>query len=454
MATTDTASALQGGSAMALATPDGSTVNRHSFYDESVFAQERERIFKRTWQFLAHESEIAKPGDYVTRKLAGDEVIVVRGQDGIVRVLLNSCRHRGVKLCPADSGNGKLFMCGYHGWTYANTGALRGVPQASVLYQGLDKKKFGLRAARSEIYQGLIFGTWNPDIPSLRDELGDMAWYLDTVFGRGEFEVYGPPVRSIGYFNWKSGSENWTGDTYHADVTHKTIMDAGLVFDYEQLLQSVLEAGGPPVPNETTEKLSAFQFTAGQGHAGVIFRLPYDFKYPVFLGHDEKVWPEFASKLTPEQLDIATRRLVMVCTVFPNFSFLENVMQNMGDDLPPVATLSARLWYPVSSTVTEMYSWLFVPKHASPEWKRRSQIALARAFGLGGMLELDDFTNWSSTTQANAGPVGMSLENDYTALPEQPVAGTTIRGQVFAGSPAHDVNFRAFFSEWRRRIDG
>jgi hypothetical protein len=220
------------------------------------------------------------------------------------------------------------------------------------------------------------------------------------------------------------------------------------------LLQSVQKLGGPPIANEMTEKLSVFQFTAGQGHAGVIFRLPYDFKVPVFLGHDEKVWPEFAAKLTPEQLDIATRRLVMVCTVFPNFSFIESVMQNMGDDLPPVATMSARLWYPVSATVTEMYSWLFVPKHASPDWKRRSQIALARAFGLGGMLELDDFTNWSSTTQASAGPVGMSLENDYTALPEQPVAGTTIRGQVFAGSPHHDVNFRVFFSEWRRRIEG
>ena len=69
---------------MALATLDGSIVNRHSFYNESVFEQERERVLKRTWQFLAHESEIAKPGDYVTRKLVGDEVIVVRGQDGIV----------------------------------------------------------------------------------------------------------------------------------------------------------------------------------------------------------------------------------------------------------------------------------------------------------------------------------------------------------------------------------
>ncbi len=438
---------------MALAAQDGSTVNRHSFHDESVFEQERERIFKKTWQFLAHESEVAKPGDYVTRKLAGDEVIVARGDDGIVRVLLNSCRHRGVKVCPADWGNSKRFMCGYHGWTYANTGALRGVPYDSILYPNMDKKKFGLHEARTDTYQGLIFGTWSPDTPPLRDELGDMAWHLDTVFGRGEFEVYGPPIRSTGLFNWKSGSENWTGDTYHGDVSHKTIMDAGLVFDFEDLLQSVAERGGAPIPNETTEKLAALQFIAGQGHAGVILRLPMDFNVPVFFGHDENVWSEFASNLTPEQLDIASRRIVTVCTVFPNFSFIEGVQQNMGDDLPPTATMSARLWYPVSATETEVYSWLFVPKQASAEWKRRSQISLARAFGLGGMLELDDFTNWSSTAQANRGPVGMSLDNDYAALPEQPVEGTTIPGRVFAGSPHHDVNFRAFFSEWRRRIE-
>ena len=66
---------------------------------------------------------------------------------------MNSCMHRGVKLCPADTGNSKRFMCGYHGWTYANTGELRGVPYDSVLYLGLDKKKFGLRAARAEMFR-------------------------------------------------------------------------------------------------------------------------------------------------------------------------------------------------------------------------------------------------------------------------------------------------------------
>ena len=68
-------------------------------------------------------------------------------------------------------------MCGYHGWTYANTGALRGVPYQSVLYPNMDKAKFGLHEARSETYQELIFGTWSPEIPPLRDELGDMAWH-------------------------------------------------------------------------------------------------------------------------------------------------------------------------------------------------------------------------------------------------------------------------------------
>src|SRR5712691_1129134 len=69
------------------------------FVDPAVYELELERIFSRTWLYVAHDSEVPNPGDFVTRSMGEDSVIVVRGSDGLVRVLLNTCRHRGRRLC-------------------------------------------------------------------------------------------------------------------------------------------------------------------------------------------------------------------------------------------------------------------------------------------------------------------------------------------------------------------
>ena len=81
------------------------TVARRSWGDEEVFHREMETIFRHSWQYVAHESEIPEPGDYVVRKMGRDPVIVVRDENGDVRVHLNTCRQRGVPLSRADSGN-------------------------------------------------------------------------------------------------------------------------------------------------------------------------------------------------------------------------------------------------------------------------------------------------------------------------------------------------------------
>ena len=436
-----------------LAEADGSYVSRRSFYDEKVFQIERNTVLRKTWQYVAHESEIARPRDYVTRKLVGDEVIVWRDGKGVVRVLLNSCRHRGVKLCATDKGNKSHLMCGYHGWTYASSGELSSVPRASELYTcGIDKAKLGLVQARCEIYQGLIFATFNADAPPLKEMLGDMAWYIDATFGRFDYEVFGPPVRSIGDFNWKSGAENWTGDAYHGEITHRSIMDAKLIFDVDDLKRSIGDLGGDIVPNEATERLAALVFDAGGGHSGVAYWLPFDYQKPVFPGYEPSIWDEAVARLTPSQLEFAARRTVITANVFPNFSFTDDVVQNFGDDAPPTSCFNVRLWYPLSANLTEVYSWLFVPKNASKEWKLRSQTALARSFNIGGMLDLDDFHNWNSTSQANQGPEGMKLLNDYSAPADNIAEDSPFPGTIYAGT-LWDVNFRALYAEWAARME-
>ena len=94
------------------------------FFDPEIYSLEQERVFTQCWLFVAHESEISQPGDFVTRTMGEDPVIVWRGQDGKVRVFLNVCRHRGRRVCGEDLGKAAHFRCPYHGWTYSNCGEL------------------------------------------------------------------------------------------------------------------------------------------------------------------------------------------------------------------------------------------------------------------------------------------------------------------------------------------
>ncbi len=86
-------------------------VSRELFINDEIFQLEVERIFNRTWLYVGHESEIREPGNFVSRTLAGEPVILVRDDDQSIQVLLNSCRHRGVKVCRAESGTARRFNC-------------------------------------------------------------------------------------------------------------------------------------------------------------------------------------------------------------------------------------------------------------------------------------------------------------------------------------------------------
>ena len=87
------------------------------FGNDDLHHRELRNIFGRCWVFMAHESEIPAKGDYVLRKIGEDKFVVVRDENDDINVLFDACRHRGVQICRADSGNTSHFRCPYHGWT-------------------------------------------------------------------------------------------------------------------------------------------------------------------------------------------------------------------------------------------------------------------------------------------------------------------------------------------------
>ncbi|MEO5881045.1 MAG: Rieske 2Fe-2S domain-containing protein, partial [Caldimonas sp.] len=170
-------------SAGELMAPDGSAVDRRLFVDPGVYRLEQERIFAKCWLYLGHETALTENQSFFTTTMGEDPVIVVRDKSGRLRAFLNSCSHRGAKVCRVDSGTARFFKCPYHGWTFSTEGDLIAVPRIGPVYgEGFDRSLYGLREVpHVDSFGGMVFASWDPDAPTLREYLGDMAFYLELM---------------------------------------------------------------------------------------------------------------------------------------------------------------------------------------------------------------------------------------------------------------------------------
>jgi phenylpropionate dioxygenase-like ring-hydroxylating dioxygenase large terminal subunit len=197
------------------------------YTDPEIFAREQRALFHGPWLYVAHESEVAQPGDYKTTFAGTQPVIVARGaDDGVLRVLLNRCRHRGAAVCQDDTGNANYFRCPYHGWTYRNSGELRGITYDAA-YGDIDRSTLGLaQLPRVESYAGFVFASFAPDGQSLTEYLGNAAPYLDIVAAQGPngIRLSAGAHRLTYKGNWKLQIEN-TIDNYHFGFVHKSFID-------------------------------------------------------------------------------------------------------------------------------------------------------------------------------------------------------------------------------------
>jgi phenylpropionate dioxygenase-like ring-hydroxylating dioxygenase large terminal subunit len=111
-----------------LVDPAAGQISREIFVNDEIYREELERVFARSWLFVGHESQIPNPGDFFVSAMGEESVILCRDRAGQIHVFLNSCRHRGMKVCRYDEGSTAVFTCPYHGWSYSTDGRLVGVP--------------------------------------------------------------------------------------------------------------------------------------------------------------------------------------------------------------------------------------------------------------------------------------------------------------------------------------
>src|SRR5947208_3148179 len=185
-----------------------------------------DRLFFRGWVFIGHESEIPLPGDFVTRPIGTQPVIMARAMDGQVSVMVNRCAHRGTMVCSEARGNTRTFACPYHGWTYDLTGELLGVPYPTAYDGRLDKKTKSLGCdARVGSYRGFVFACLGPTSVTLEQHLGVATGLIDRACDlspEGEVQLTAGWVKHRCSSNWKMLPENDL-DGYHLGFVHMAL---------------------------------------------------------------------------------------------------------------------------------------------------------------------------------------------------------------------------------------
>lgn len=205
------------------------------YTDDTVYQREIERIFHgRTWNYVALEDEVAKPGDFIRSNVGPTPVVVSRAEDGTIHVFENRCVHRAAEFCRDLSGNAQEFVCPYHQWTYNLKGDLTGVPfRRGVNGQGGMPRDFkpsehGLKRLNVTTHRGVVFASYADDMESLQDYMGP------EILAEFEATFDGRKPKVLGHYrhtlpgNWKLYHENLK-DPYHATLLHTFLVTFGLL---------------------------------------------------------------------------------------------------------------------------------------------------------------------------------------------------------------------------------
>ena len=189
------------------------------YLSEARFRLEREHVFSALPQMAAHVSELAAPGDFLRRDVAGRSVLLTRDKAGGLHAFLNACRHRGTQLVEAEAGCKHRFSCPYHAWTYANSGELIAAPHFEQGFTGLDKADLGLTRLDCREHLGFVWVTVSPEAAFDFDAFfGALAPEL-AALDMQDMQVMHQDV-SVHDANWKILVEGGI-EAYHFKTAHR-----------------------------------------------------------------------------------------------------------------------------------------------------------------------------------------------------------------------------------------
>ncbi len=417
------------------------TVSREVYVNEALYQQELEQIYARCWLFIGHESQVPNPGDFMVTRMGEEEVIMVRDRkDKKIHAFLNSCRHKGMKVCRYDDGNTLVFTCPFHGWSYDTDGRLVGVAYFADAYNGeLDKSKWGLHeVAQLENYYGSIWATWDAKAPSFLDYVGSYADSIRHSFQSSDgedngVEVFNPAIKWRLPTNWKFPGFSFATDSTHAAMTHRSVNVAaiGPQGDREGGARSPLRT---PFPSKN--------YTVGDhnlGHGG-----SYRFYQQPGVREYQDTWIEPGVDEYYRETNDAKAK-AYAGKIMPgnahgggHFAIFPNVVLDNWRILP---------WQPHGVGMTESWRIYQVDKKAPKYVKDAQRHYVMRYCGPTGVTESDDMENWNYAFPASLGITAQKLPYNFEMGLGHSFEDDRVPGFTLNKTPSEEPA-RARFSRW------
>lgn len=264
-----------------------------TYTDPEFFTVELRRIFRPSWQIVAHESDIPWPGDFQRLDYLGESVIVMRGDDDGIRAFTNLCRHRGARIVDSFAGCARKLVCPYHGWTYDSSGRLTGVP-GKEHYDAFAMAEHGLAPVEIERFHGFLFVRLEDDggpsvAAMLRPYVDEIASYrFSDLRALGRVTLRPRPV------NWKIIGDNYS-DSLHIAVAHPGLKR--LMARYYVEASDHADKMWGPIADRPSANLSE---RAYQHFLPPVPHLPRERQR---LWTYFKLWPNIAFDIYPDQMD-------------------------------------------------------------------------------------------------------------------------------------------------------
>jgi len=189
------------------------------YFDQRIAELEQQSVFGRTWQAVGRTDQVQKKGDFFTTGLAGEPLVVSRGEDDVLRAFYNVCRHHAATVVTEAQGSAKQFRCPYHGWTYGIDGRLKGM----VEFEGVcnfDRAKNGLVPVKVDTWEKFVFVNLDGPVSPLHDFLGKVSGIVAPLQLSKRMKFFDQRVYTLNC-NWKVYVDNYLDGGYHVPHAHK-----------------------------------------------------------------------------------------------------------------------------------------------------------------------------------------------------------------------------------------
>jgi choline monooxygenase len=189
------------------------------YFDHNFYEAERAGVFATSWQAVGRVEQVRERGQFFTTDIAGEPVVVARGEDGVLRAFYNVCRHHAAAVVTEAAGCARQFRCPYHGWTYGNDGALKGM----VEFEGVcdfDRAKNGLVPVRVETWEHFVFVNLDGQAAPLLEFLGVVPEIVAPLAMTTKLHYFDRRIYTLNC-NWKVYADNYLDGGYHVPHAHK-----------------------------------------------------------------------------------------------------------------------------------------------------------------------------------------------------------------------------------------